>query len=107
LSSGKPTYSTLFSSLKTLRGHVIANDVKKLAMPRIGCGLDFEVTGRKRFQKQRRNFSPGTQKITINITFCWKGVGQRREIKRSIQFKKNLVVTTRICIKLNLLQIVD
>ncbi|CAH1372302.1 unnamed protein product [Tenebrio molitor] len=40
LSSGKPTYSTLFSSLKTLRGHVIANDVKKLAMPRIGCGLD-------------------------------------------------------------------
>ncbi|XP_044269461.1 uncharacterized protein LOC123014415 [Tribolium madens] len=40
LSSGKPTYGTLFSSLQKLRTHMVHNNVRKLAIPRIGCGLD-------------------------------------------------------------------
>lgn len=39
-SSGKPTYYTLYSSLLNLREHIISNNVKKLAIPLIGCGLD-------------------------------------------------------------------
>ncbi|RZC34553.1 uncharacterized protein BDFB_002649, partial [Asbolus verrucosus] len=39
-SSGKPTYATLFASLQKLKQHIIENRVAKLAMPRIGCGLD-------------------------------------------------------------------
>nr|CAI5849357.1 unnamed protein product [Callosobruchus analis] len=39
-SSGKPTYFTFWSSVKKMRDHIRENGVKKLAMPRIGCGLD-------------------------------------------------------------------
>lgn len=37
----KPTYDTLKSALKAMRTMVINNpDVRKIAMPQIGCGLD-------------------------------------------------------------------
>jgi hypothetical protein len=35
-----PTYKTLQSSLLAMRKHMLANGVKFLAMPQIGCGLD-------------------------------------------------------------------
>ncbi|XP_039486101.1 ADP-ribose glycohydrolase OARD1 [Drosophila santomea] len=37
---GKPTYELLQSSLIAMRKHMISHQVPKLAMPRIGCGLD-------------------------------------------------------------------
>ncbi|XP_052845642.1 ADP-ribose glycohydrolase OARD1 [Drosophila gunungcola] len=37
---GKPTYELLHSSLVAMRQHMISHQVTKLAMPRIGCGLD-------------------------------------------------------------------
>lgn len=40
LSHGKPTYGEFWSSLKKMRNHIRDNDVKKLAIPKIGCGLD-------------------------------------------------------------------
>ena len=36
----KPTYDTLRNSLIAMKQHCVQHDVKKLAMPRIGCGLD-------------------------------------------------------------------
>lgn len=36
----KPTYKNLFLSLNAMKDHMIQNNVKKLAIPRIGCGLD-------------------------------------------------------------------
>ena len=36
----KPSYATLASSVQAMKDHCISNDVKSLAMPRIGCGLD-------------------------------------------------------------------
>ena len=36
----KPTYETLHSSLVKMKEHAIANNVKAISMPRIGCGLD-------------------------------------------------------------------
>lgn len=36
----KPTYQTMHSSLEAMRAHIEQNSVKKLAIPRIGCGLD-------------------------------------------------------------------
>ncbi|XP_049840598.1 uncharacterized protein LOC126285328 isoform X3 [Schistocerca gregaria] len=39
-STGKPTMETLERSLVAMRQHVIENNVGKIAMPRIGCGLD-------------------------------------------------------------------
>jgi len=36
----KPTYVSLEGSLKLLLAHVKKHEVKELAMPRIGCGLD-------------------------------------------------------------------
>ncbi|XP_061392273.1 ADP-ribose glycohydrolase OARD1-like [Musca vetustissima] len=36
----KPTYSSLRSSLEEMRKHLKSNNVEKLAMPRIGCGID-------------------------------------------------------------------
>ncbi|KAH8322105.1 hypothetical protein KR059_003118 [Drosophila kikkawai] len=37
---GKPTYQLLHSSLHAMRQHMISHNVRKIAMPRIGCGLD-------------------------------------------------------------------
>ncbi|KAJ6632824.1 ADP-ribose glycohydrolase OARD1 [Pseudolycoriella hygida] len=36
----KPTYQNMFSSLTTMRDHMKLNNVSKLAIPKIGCGLD-------------------------------------------------------------------
>lgn len=36
----KPTLETLRQSLEDLRGQVLERGLKKLAMPKIGCGLD-------------------------------------------------------------------
>ncbi|XP_037934199.1 ADP-ribose glycohydrolase OARD1-like [Teleopsis dalmanni] len=40
VSSGKPTYNSLRSSLQAMCEHMRCNNVDKLAMPRIGCGID-------------------------------------------------------------------
>ena len=39
-STGKPTYVTFWKSCKCLRDHISSNKVTKLAIPRLGCGLD-------------------------------------------------------------------
>lgn len=36
----KPTYPSLEQSLIAMRDHAVKNNVKTIAMPRIGCGLD-------------------------------------------------------------------
>lgn len=36
----KPTYQSLRSSVEAMLEHVTAHDVKRISMPRIGCGLD-------------------------------------------------------------------
>lgn len=35
-----PTYESLESSLAAMRDHMVANGVKELSVPQIGCGLD-------------------------------------------------------------------
>lgn len=35
-----PTYDSLESALKTMRDHMVKNQVPTLAIPQIGCGLD-------------------------------------------------------------------
>ena len=39
-SCGKPTYQSITSSLMCMRDIIIKEDIKKIAMPKIGCGLD-------------------------------------------------------------------
>lgn len=36
----KPTMKTLEESLISLKKYIVKNNIKKLAMPKIGCGLD-------------------------------------------------------------------
>jgi O-acetyl-ADP-ribose deacetylase (regulator of RNase III) len=40
VSSGKPTYDSMRISLIKMKEHIVENDIKKVAMPKIGCGLD-------------------------------------------------------------------
>jgi len=47
-SSGKPSYKSLEASLRKMRELVIENNIKKIAMPKIGCGLDRLQWGRVR-----------------------------------------------------------
>ena len=37
---GKPTYETMQNALNKLHDIIIMNDIHKIAMPIIGCGLD-------------------------------------------------------------------
>lgn len=39
-SNQKPTYESLTAAITKLRDFIVKHDVKKLAIPRIGCGLD-------------------------------------------------------------------
>ena len=36
----KPTYENLWQSLQAMKEHAVKNQVKNIAMPKIGCGLD-------------------------------------------------------------------
>ena len=36
----KPTLDNLRTPLETMRGHVLLNNITKISMPKIGCGLD-------------------------------------------------------------------
>lgn len=36
----KPTYDSLRKTLEELKKHIIANQVKRLSIPKLGCGLD-------------------------------------------------------------------
>uniref|UniRef100_A0A3P8TJM5 O-acyl-ADP-ribose deacylase 1 n=1 Tax=Amphiprion percula TaxID=161767 RepID=A0A3P8TJM5_AMPPE len=36
----KPTYTSLRQSLEDMRSHCVKNGVRRISMPRIGCGLD-------------------------------------------------------------------
>ncbi|XP_061177214.1 ADP-ribose glycohydrolase OARD1-like [Saccostrea echinata] len=38
--SDKPTYDSLRASLEAMKDHCLKHQVRHLAMPRIGCGLD-------------------------------------------------------------------
>uniref|UniRef100_A0A3P8WQ02 O-acyl-ADP-ribose deacylase 1 n=1 Tax=Cynoglossus semilaevis TaxID=244447 RepID=A0A3P8WQ02_CYNSE len=38
--SQKPTYDSLTRSLEDMKSHCLRNEVTKISMPRIGCGLD-------------------------------------------------------------------
>ena len=40
ISASKPTYDSLREALKKMHGIVVEKDIKKIAMPKIGCGLD-------------------------------------------------------------------
>ncbi len=44
----KPTYDTLRQSLVAVRDHCVANGVRELCLPRIGCGLDGLLWNRAR-----------------------------------------------------------
>ena len=39
-STGKPTYLSLRAALEKMKELVVSHGVKKIAMPKIGCGLD-------------------------------------------------------------------
>lgn len=39
-SNGKPSYNSITAAITKLRDLIVKHDVKKLAIPRIGCGLD-------------------------------------------------------------------
>lgn len=36
----KPTYTSLKQSLEDMRSHCVKNGIRRISMPRIGCGLD-------------------------------------------------------------------
>lgn len=36
----RPTYDSLYNSLENMKKDVVDNSIKKIAMPKIGCGLD-------------------------------------------------------------------
>jgi len=67
-SSGKPTYQSLEISLRKMCELVKVKDIKKLAMPKIGCGLDRLQWGRVR-EMLREVF----RDVDIDILVCiWK-----------------------------------
>ena len=67
-SSGKPTYETLESSLLEMKKLIIAHKIKRLAMPKIGCGLD-----KLQWENVREMIQSIFSDCDIEIVICkWK-----------------------------------
>jgi len=64
-SSGKPIYQTLTSSLIQCKDICLKEDIKKLAMPKIGCGLD-----RLQWPKVREIIQDVFKDTSIEILIC-------------------------------------
>lgn len=65
LSSSKPIYEDFFSSLIKFRDHVHENGVKKVAIPKIGCGLD-----RLEWGQVKRMLAFLFRDVDVEITVC-------------------------------------
>jgi len=67
-SSGKPDYGSMEGALTKLRELVVAGDVKRIAMPKIGCGLDRLSWGRVKLLMERV-----FEDVDVEILVCvWK-----------------------------------
>lgn len=62
----KPNYMTLYCSLLSMRDYIIAFGVKKLGMPKIGCGLD-----RLRWSKVEAAIKQAFGDLDIDILVCY------------------------------------
>ena len=64
--SGKPTYESLKASLEIMRIIVVERKIKKLAMPKIGCGLD-----KLQWGKVREILQEVFEDVDVDITVCY------------------------------------
>ena len=69
----KPTMESLAACLTGLRAHMAANGVQRLAIPRLGCGLDRLSWSAVRGMIER-TFKEDELEITV---YCWDGVSLR------------------------------
>jgi O-acetyl-ADP-ribose deacetylase (regulator of RNase III) len=68
-SSGKPTYDTLRASLEKMRNICEWQNINKIAMPKIGCGLD-----RLQWGKVSEMIKEIFNDTSVEILVCkWKG----------------------------------
>ena len=61
----KPTYTTLTNALCDMKMYCILQNIKNIAMPTIGCGLD-----KLNWEKVRQIIQDIFQDTNINITVC-------------------------------------
>lgn len=62
----KPTYESLTASLVELKQHCLEKSIKKLAMPKIGCGLD-----KLQWGKVRKIIKDLFEDTDIDILVCF------------------------------------
>ena len=62
----KPTYSDLNKTLEMLKKFIIKLDIKYLAMPKIGCGLD-----KLHWNKVKKNIENIFNDLDIEIVICY------------------------------------
>lgn len=63
----KPTYKSLTEALVELKKFVIERDIKYIAMPKIGCGID-----KLNWDKVKQIISDIFEDIEITIVVCYK-----------------------------------
>lgn len=61
----KPSYATLTAALEDMRNQCVQAGIDKIAMPRIGCGLD-----RLRWDKTRQIIQEVFEETDIDILVC-------------------------------------
>src|SRR3712207_8532871 len=76
---GKPTYLSFSIMLEELKSQVVENNIKYLAIPKIGCGLDRLSWGRVRDRKSTR-LNSSHANISYAV-FCLKKKKKTTEYK--------------------------
>lgn len=64
-STGKPTHGSMYLALLAMRDSVIAEGIKEIAMPKIGCGLD-----RLSWARVREDINSAFADVDVVITVC-------------------------------------
>ena len=62
---GKPTYNTLITALENMKKQIINNQIKYIAIPKLGCGLD-----RLSWGKAREIIQKLFKDIDIEVLVC-------------------------------------
>jgi len=85
-SYGKPTIYTMWSSLNKLQQHIEEHQVKKLAIPKIGCGLD-----RLEWSEVKPMIEYIFRNTDIKITVCYfqQNYGRTKKHKQKADPPKN------------------
>ncbi|XP_052130289.1 uncharacterized protein LOC127751199 [Frankliniella occidentalis] len=82
-SKDKPKWNDFKKAIQELRSHCVDNEIKKIWMPKIGCGLD-----RLKWKEVMELLKIEFQETNVEVTVCYLGEKEEKEYRETIKNKR-------------------